>query len=164
MENTLRDKYIVNIAEKTSNEVAPTFCLASEHTFDAAHWLYGHNGLCKNLHGHNWRVQIILKSNELIKEGSSRQMVCDFKDLKRDFRALVDYFDHSLIAEKDTISDNLLAALHEEGFERIRLVPFRPTCENFAPYFYNEMVAKGYNVESITVWETEINSCKYMER
>ena len=140
------------------------YSLVSEHSFDAAHWLYGHCGLCKNLHGHNWRVEIKLKSNKLIEEGTSRDMVCDFKDLKRDFRELVDNFDHALIAEENTISDNLLNALIQEGFERIRLVPFRPTCENFAPYFYNEMVAKGYNVESITVWETEINSCKYMER
>lgn len=139
------------------------YSLVSEHSFDAAHWLYGHSGLCKNLHGHNWRVEIKLKSNKLIETGTSRDMVCDFKDLKRDFRALVDYFDHALIAEKDTISENLLNALSQEGFERIRLVPFRPTCENFAPYFYYEMVARGYDVECIKVWETEINSCEYRE-
>ena len=63
-----------------------------------------------------------------------------------------------------TISDNLLNALVQEGFERIRLVPFRPTCENFAPYFYYEMKAKGYDVECIKVWETEINSCEYREK
>lgn len=139
------------------------YSLVSEHSFDAAHWLSGHCGLCKNLHGHNWRVEIKLKSNKLIEEGTSRDMVCDFKDLKRDFRELVDNFDHALIAEENTISDNLLNALIQEGFERIRLVPFRPTCENFAPFFFYEMVAKGYDVECIKVWETEINSCEYRE-
>ena len=151
-----------NFAERHDNN--SEYKLVSEHSFDASHWLHCHNGLCKNLHGHNWRVQIKLKSDKLIEEGTSREMVCDFKDLKKDFRALVDNFDHALIAEKDTISERLLKALAKEGFERIRLVPFRPTCENFAPYFYYEMKAKGYDVEVIKVWETEINSCEYRER
>lgn len=139
------------------------YILGSEHNFDAAHWLAGHNGKCKNLHGHNWKVHIELKKNELIKTGTSRDMVLDFYDLKQDFRRLVDYFDHSVIVEEDTISNNLLNAFKEEGFERIRIVPFRPTCENFAPYFYNEMKSLGYPVNAITVYETEINYCRYSE-
>ena len=139
------------------------YILGSQHNFDAAHWLVGHEGKCKNLHGHNWVVHLELMAHETIKEGSQRGMVLDFYNLKKDFRRLVDDFDHSVIAEEGTISDNLLRAFKEEGFERIRLVPFRPTCENFAPYFYNEMKKKGYPVQSITVYETDINYCKYEE-
>ena len=139
------------------------YILGSQHNFDAAHWLVGHEGKCKNLHGHNWTVHLELMAHETIKEGSQRGMVLDFYNLKKDFRRLVDDFDHSVIAEEGTISDNLLRAFKEEGFERIRLVPFRPTCENFAPYFYNEMKKLGYPVKSITVYETDINFCKYEE-
>ena len=139
------------------------YILGSEHNFDAAHWLVGHDGKCKNLHGHNWKVHIELIAHETIQEGSSRGMVLDFYDLKKDFRAMVDYFDHAVIVEENTISENLLEAFKQEGFERIRLVDFRPTCENFAPYFYNEMKSKGYPVKSITVYETDINFCKYEE-
>lgn len=139
------------------------YILGSQHNFDAAHWLVGHEGKCKNLHGHNWVVHLELMAHETIKEGSQRGMVLDFYNLKKDFRRLVDDFDHSVIAEEGTISDNLLRAFKEEGFERIRLVPFRPTCENFAPYFYNEMKKLGYPVKSITVYETDINFCKYEE-
>lgn len=160
----MKQQFAVN-SELNINEVNnKQYTLSSEHTFDSAHWLAGHNGKCKNLHGHCWRVKIDLKSNELIKEGTSRDMVCDFYHLKKDFRELVDYFDHSLVVEKDTISDTLLQALVGEGFERIRLVDFRPTCENFAPFFYYKMKALGYNVDNVTVWETDINSCKYNEK
>lgn len=139
------------------------YILGSSHNFDAAHWLVGHEGKCKNLHGHNWTVHLELLSHTTIKDGSQRGMVLDFYNLKKDFRRLVDDFDHSVIAEEGTISNKLLEAFKEEGFERIRLVPFRPTCENFAPYFYNEMKKLGYPVKSITVYETDINFCRYEE-
>ena len=44
--------------------------------FDAAHVLTNHQGLCKNLHGHTYRVDV-----SAIGDGA-RDMVIDFKELK----------------------------------------------------------------------------------
>ena len=32
------------------------YTLKTEHSFDAAHFLYGYEGKCSNIHGHRWRV------------------------------------------------------------------------------------------------------------
>jgi len=47
--------------------------------FDAAHVLTNHGGLCKNLHGHTYRVDVSVRQAE----NDSSDMVMDFKDVKR---------------------------------------------------------------------------------
>ena len=48
--------------------------------FDAAHILTNHQGLCKNLHGHTYRVDVSVSLPTDPSEGND--MVIDFKDLK----------------------------------------------------------------------------------
>lgn len=50
-------------------------------TFDAAHQLPLHDGKCRNLHGHTYRVEVTVKS-EVITTGSKSGMVVDFGDIK----------------------------------------------------------------------------------
>ena len=150
------------------------YTIASEHNFDACHYLEGHKAACKNLHGHCWKVRIEVAANEVIENGSSRGMILDFKDLKMEFRRLVDSFDHSTVIEapvdkvtytttnveiKDNNSDIILQVIEN----RTVLVPFRPTCENFSKYFYDTLKEMFPEVYAVTVWETEINSCRYVE-
>ena len=40
-------------------------------------------------------------------------------------------------------------------------VPFRPTAEHFAEYFYQRMTACGYTVAEATVYETPNNCASY---
>ena len=47
--------------------------------FDAAHVLTNHRGLCKNLHGHTYRVDVSVAQSD----GDESDMVIDFKDLKK---------------------------------------------------------------------------------
>ena len=42
------------------------------------------------------------------------------------------------------------------------LVDFRPTAENFARYFFDEMARKGYRVVLAKVYETPNNCASYM--
>ena len=41
------------------------YTLKTEHSFDAAHFLYGYEGKCSNIHGHRWRVVAEVSSDEL---------------------------------------------------------------------------------------------------
>ena len=87
-------------------------------------------------------------------------MVVDFGDLKQDLKELADSFDHSLIIETGSLKNTTLAALKEENFSIIE-VPFRPTAEQFAKYFFYRMSEKGYNVKKMTVYETPNNCAAY---
>ena len=55
--------------------------ITKEFTWDMAHMLAGHLGLCKNLHGHTYKMHVKVCSKE--DSVCERQdMVMDFKDLK----------------------------------------------------------------------------------
>lgn len=136
------------------------YCIKTEHSFDAAHFLSGYEGKCSNIHGHRWRVLISVCKEELEHQGSKRGMLVDFGDLKEQLKQEVDYFDHALIIEKGTLKVKTYEALQEEGFRMIEL-PFPPTAENLAKHFYDKMTKKGYSVKNAVVYETPNNCAEY---
>lgn len=136
------------------------YLLKTEKSFDAAHFLKGYKGKCSNLHGHRWRVVIEVQSDHLICDGQLRDMIVDFKILKRDLKEAVEYFDHSLIYEEGSLKPATIAALKEENFRMIS-VKGRPTAENLVAYFCSAMQKKGYDVYAATVYETPDNCAIY---
>jgi len=136
------------------------YILKAEHSFDSAHFLTNYQGKCANIHGHRWRVIIEVQSEELVDSGQLDGMVVDFGDLKKDVKEIVDYFDHSLIIQKNTMRKETLDNLIIDGFKIVE-VDFRTTAENFSAYFYNYIKDKGYNVKRATVYETPTNSATY---
>ena len=138
------------------------FTLKAENSFDAAHFLAQYKGKCGNIHGHRWKVQIEILSDELSDDTQTRGMIVDFDSLKVDLKKEVDYFDHSLIVEKNTLKEKTMEALKEEEILIVE-VDFRSTAENFAKYFYEVMKKKGYNVKCATVYETPTNCASYYE-
>ncbi|GAB6159939.1 6-carboxytetrahydropterin synthase QueD [Howardella ureilytica] len=131
------------------------YIVKTEAAFDSAHFLSRYNGKCKNIHGHRWRVVIEIAGDSL-----DDGMVVDFTDIKAALKALADNLDHSLIIEKDTLKPQTFECLSDEGF-RIITIDFRPTAENFAKYFYDEIKNKGYNIRAAEVYETPNNCARY---
>jgi len=134
--------------------------LITEASFDSAHFLSGYKGKCANLHGHRWRVVAEIEKDSLGVTGQVRGMVVDFSDFKRDLNELVDSFDHALIIEAGSLKNNTLLALQEEEFKVIE-VPFRPTAEELAHYFYTCLTQKEYQIGRMTVYETPNNCAAY---
>lgn len=134
--------------------------LKTEHSFDAAHFLAHYNGKCRNIHGHHWRVELEVQGEALQNDEQEQGMLVDFSTFKHDLRAIVDAFDHTLIVERGSLSQTLEQALRQEGFS-VTDVAFRPTAENFAKFFYDQMTERGYNVASCSVYETPINCAVY---
>ncbi|MCD8232117.1 MAG: 6-carboxytetrahydropterin synthase QueD [Clostridiales bacterium] len=136
------------------------YTIRTEQSFDSAHFLARYEGKCSNLHGHRWRVIVEICAEALSAEGQNRGMVADFGDLKRDLKELAEAHDHAFLYEKGTLRKNTEQALKEEGFLLIDL-PFRPTAENFAKYFFDLMTRKGYPVCAVEVYETPNNCARY---
>ena len=143
------------------------YILTSEYDFAAAHYLKGHQGKCKNLHGHNYLVKIEVGAEELQETGSSRAMVVDFYDIKQEFRALLDSLDHATHLENDKFPEPTHSyvdvVIDDIVIEQSHIVwlPFRPTAENYAKFIFDHLVNKGFPVYAITVYETPINACRY---
>jgi 6-pyruvoyltetrahydropterin/6-carboxytetrahydropterin synthase len=120
------------------------FEVSVEHTFAAGHALRNYRGKCENVHGHNYRVQVIVRGEELDGAG----MLADFVELKRLLRAISEPLDHVFLNDID---------------------PFRelnPSAENIARYICEKMT-EGLQVENpvevaeVKVWETDIQSATY---
>ncbi len=139
------------------------YYITTEASFDAAHFLKGYEGKCKNIHGHRWRVLVKIESDELLKNQQHNGMIVDFKELKNDLKELTEKFDHTFIFEKDSLKNELIELLKNENFE-LREVEFRPTAENFSKYFYDNLANKGYQVAEAMVYETPNNMASYCEK
>ena len=86
----------------------------------AAHKLeLDYDSKCTNLHGHNWIVDVYLKSKELNPNG----MIMDFTHIKK---KVLDKFDHKVINE---------------------VVDFNPTAENLAKHICDELAPYCYRVD-----------------
>lgn len=136
------------------------YSLSTEHSFDAAHFLSGYVGKCKNIHGHRWRVVVEVRAEQLKEDTQQRGMCVDFSELKKDLKEEVDVFDHAFVIEKGSLKENTVLALKEEGFRLIE-VDFRPTAENFARYFYDKIKNRNYDVDFVKVYETPKNCATY---
>lgn len=138
------------------------YVLRTENSFDSAHFLSGYEGKCANIHGHRWRVVVEVCGEELKQQGQERGMLVDFGDLKKEVKRITDYLDHSLIYEKGSLKPKTVEALQEEDFRMIE-VSFRPTAENFAKYFYEEIKKAGHTAKEVIVYETPNNCATYYE-
>ena len=128
--------------------------------FDAAHVLTNHQGLCKNLHGHTYRVDVSVTQPE----GDTRDMVIDFKDLKLIANEVVcDRFDHAFVYNTQSVGECEIAAVVEKNGMRTVAIPFRSTAENLAKMFYGELKARIPGLSSVKVWETADSCAEYRE-
>lgn len=127
--------------------------------FDAAHVLTNHQGLCRNLHGHTYRVDISVSREDPLEEGD---MVIDFKELKRIATVeICDRFDHAFIYNTSSEGEREIAAVVEKHGMRTVALPYRSTAENLARHFYETLASRIAGLSAVTVWETADSSATY---
>lgn len=128
--------------------------------FDAAHILTNHQGLCKNLHGHTYRVDVRVGQSPC----DSADMVIDFKDLKHLCEEVILVrFDHAFIYDSSSTSECEIAAVVLKNGMRTVAIPFRSTAENLAHYFYTELKAHLPHLSCVRVWETPDSCAEYSD-
>ena len=126
--------------------------------FDAAHVLTNHQGLCKNLHGHTYRVDVSVSQAA----DDDRDMVIDFKDLKGIANEVVcDRFDHAFIYNTESVGEREIAAVVEKNGMRTVAIPFRSTAENLAKLFFGDVKARIPGLVAVKVWETADSCAEY---
>lgn len=146
--------------------------VTKEFTWDCAHMLSGHQGLCRNVHGHTYKMHVEVahfgtrqthSNSEPDKEG----MVVDFKELKQIVTdKIVSKFDHAFIAwrngdETEKAVVNVLEMLKLKRY----YMDDRPTAENMAKHFAavlkREFKDSSIAIISVTVWETPTSFAKF---
>ena len=121
------------------------FEVSVEQSFAAGHALRNYKGKCENIHGHNWRVQVVIEGEQLDGTG----LLVDFIDVKDLMGSVIARLDHQFLNE---------------------VAPFdvtNPSAENIAEYFYQKMSAGltatpvRVRIREVKIWETDIQSATY---
>jgi len=131
--------------------------VAKTFSWEAAHRIPWHEGLCRNLHGHSYQMWVTLEGPV-----GDKGMVMDFQHLKQLVKPLVEAWDHAtLVARSDEELLSVVRAMHWKHF----VFPADTTAEHLASYVADYMLKEHaevfarYNITSITVRIAETATC-----
>lgn len=121
--------------------------------FEGSHALSScYSSECHSIHGHSYVVEVFLQSNKLNDDG----MIIDFKMLKEKVQGIFNEWDHALVCHENDNRDFLpkISQL---------VMPFNPTAENMAKYFYDQCKEMTDLVCKVRVHETATGWGEYFE-
>lgn len=117
------------------------FELKAQMYFSAAHHLLNYEGDCENQHGHNWLVEAYATGDVLDKSN----ILIDYKVLKKELKAVLDYLDHQDINELPEFKD------------------ISPSSEIISKFIYEKLKERIPMISKISVWETSTSCASYFE-
>jgi len=134
------------------------------YDFEMAHALWNYDGLCKNIHGHSYKLFVtVLGTPSSDQNDKKNGMVIDFGDLKKIVKTeIVDRFDHSMVINKNAPHEKFLEL--NEMYERHHVVDFQPTCENLVLHFVNiikPLLPEGVILKNVKLYETASSSAEW---
>lgn len=117
------------------------FELSVKGDFCASHILHGHEGKCKKLHGHTWKVEVTVASEELDIVGR----VIDFAVIKKQLNIFLETIDHTHLNDLPAFKD------------------LNPSTENLAKHIYQgfSKTCQPIALKCVRVWESESSSVTY---
>ena len=120
--------------------MAPLYEVKIITGFAAAHNLRNFKGKCENLHGHNWKIEVVLRGHRL----DDCDLLIDFAEVKAETNRILDELDHNYLNDIPFFQEN------------------NPSSENIARYIFEKLTSKfennGISVYSVSAWESE-NAC-----
>ncbi len=132
--------------------------LTKEFSFEAAHALEGYDGLCREIHGHSYRLFVTVKGRPSSDDSNPKcGMVMDFGVLKRIVGdEIIARLDHALVLRRSETNAPLLEVLGAR-FSNVITVDYQPTCENMLADFAARISARlpeGVALHSLRLHET----------
>jgi 6-pyruvoyltetrahydropterin/6-carboxytetrahydropterin synthase len=112
--------------------------------FAAAHNLRNFRGKCESLHGHNWKVEVVVTGTDLDDSG----VVLDFAEVKAATREVMEEIDHRYLNELPFFTSN------------------NPSSENIARFIFErlgqELNHDGVRVSRVSAWESQDACATYL--
>lgn len=109
----------------------------------SAHQLRGYDGPCAHLHGHTWKVEVILIGDQLNDIG----LLLDFKTMKKTLKDVLTPLDHVNLNDHPAFAH------------------LNPSTENLAKYIYGQLrpLVAPLKLKSVEVFESDTASIVYYE-
>ena len=117
--------------------------ITKEFKFETGHALYGYDGLCKNVHGHSYKLSVTLLGTPITDPDHVKYgMVMDFSDLKKIVNeTIVTPFDHATVLNVDSPHKELADTMESRGHKIMR-VQYQPTSEMMVLDFAEKIKAR----------------------
>ena len=112
-----------------------------EANFSSAHHLLNYKGKCENVHGHNWKVEVTARGNNLDRSN----ILIDFKVLKKMTNEIIEYLDHKDLNELPEFKGQ------------------SPSSEFIAKFIYYKLKEQIKEISRVDVWETIGSRASYFE-
>lgn len=137
--------------------------VTKEVTFDSAHMLSDYQGLCNNLHGHTYKLQVTLEGDVEKTSG----MLVDFNELKQYLETVTTIFDHVIIFSdteyRNEAEEALLRWADAYSKNYVVISNGKSTSECISEYIKKQvedmLEISGLKV-SVRLWETPTSFCE----
>jgi 6-pyruvoyltetrahydropterin/6-carboxytetrahydropterin synthase len=121
--------------------------IAKEYYWEMGHRLPKHKGLCRNIHGHSYKMRV-----EVVGEpNADNSMVLDYYELSQIVEPIISQFNHAFVAEE---SDKTVVDFMKNNSFKCVVLPFSSTAENLCIYFtklLKESISKYNNIHLLTI-------------
>ena len=109
----------------------------------SAHQLHGYDGPCKDMHGHTWKVEMVVCGDRLDEVG----LLADFKVLKAKLKQVLMPLDHVVLNDLPEFKG------------------INPSTENLARHIYRALNTNcaPLRLKHVQVWESDTASVIYYE-
>ena len=129
--------------------------ITKKFKFEMAHALHGYDGLCKNIHGHSYKLFVTVKGKIKNEKGNAKDgMVLDFDVLKSIVKPeVINKYDHSLVLNANSPHSEIDLS----AFEKVFFLPYQPTSENLVTDFalkIKSKLPKGVELIKVVLSET----------
>ncbi len=111
--------------------------------FAAAHSLRNFKGRCEALHGHNWKVEVVVQGEKL----DQADLLMDFGELKKLMNAALDRLDHHHLNEVPP-------------FDQVN-----PSSELIAKHLFETIgqdLPEHVSMHSVSAWESDDSRATYL--
>lgn len=127
--------------------------IAKEFRWEMGHRLPEHFGLCKNIHGHSYKM-IVEFEGELNKD----QMVIDYYDVEKIINPIINQLDHAFMVNTN---DKIVLDFLEKMNSKKVVVDFDATAENICKFLLSEIsksiLPENINSVKVRVYETQFD-------
>jgi 6-pyruvoyltetrahydropterin/6-carboxytetrahydropterin synthase len=125
--------------------------IAKEFRWEMGHRLPEHFGMCKNIHGHSYKMIVEFEGN-LNEQG----MIIDYYDVEKIIDPIIEKLDHSFMVNRD---DKIVLEFLEKMNSKKVVVDFESTVENISKYLLNEInqskLPSNVKKLSVRIYETQ---------
>jgi 6-pyruvoyltetrahydropterin/6-carboxytetrahydropterin synthase len=137
--------------------------LTKEFRFEMSHALDEYQGLCRNLHGHSYKLFVtIIGDYSKTNESNDSGMVLDFKSIKELVeKNVIQDFDHAVVLCKDSS----FASVLQQTNTKLILFDNQPTCENLIMEFHkriSRILPSGIKLARLKLHETATSFAEWL--